>query len=289
MLSGLRTAAAAVVTAICSQLLGSSKASRLKALLLLQQLLQPVSAATGRAEQMQGAQKLQQQLVLVTFPAVYSILTAGDDSTLCCPNCKIAAAELLPAMAAVLQSQQALQLALSHCSSTVSGPVSGPVSTHEQGQTPNRQQDPAALLLAPLVQCSAQQLYELLQQQLPLPPTGSTADAAVAVVADGASPPTAHSSSSSSSQHPGLPLAARRPVLAQLQQLVGGLQSQQGLRQHAFIQTCQALAGAADAATDGSTTLERQLVLLQGMQLLQVCVCVCVCLHGLHAGSSRIW
>jgi hypothetical protein len=276
--AGLRTAAAATAAALMSQLLGGSKASRLKALQLLQQMLQrpttssanhsltaaPVAMAAG------GVQQLQQQLACVTFPAICSILAAGQSSRLFCPNCKASAAELLPAMAAVLQPQQALQLALSHSSSSSGGGEGtlrmASVSAQQDlaGNVSDKEQDPAALLLASLAKCSAQQLYELLQQQLTLLgacATGSSAgaanppDAAAAAgtLGGGAADPAVSSSSSSSSvswlSRAEL-ISAGRPLVTKLQQMVGGMRGREGLRRHAFIQTCQALTRAADAAAE---------------------------------------
>lgn len=43
-------------------------------------------------------------------------------------------------------------------------------------------------------------------------------------------------------------MSAGRPLVFKLQQMVGGMRGKEGLRRHAFIQTCQALTRAADAA-----------------------------------------
>lgn len=302
---GLRTAAAAIIAALSSQLLGSSKSCRLKALQLLQQLLQPArplhrgsksgpSHAAATAAETAAAicrvKQLQQQLVCITFPSTCSILAAGQDSPLYCPNCKTAAEALVPAMAAVLQPQQALQLALSY-SNTTSGSSSCAMRTvglsagsrqeqlravgQQQGQQQQQEegqdkehvcQDPGALLLAPLASCSAPQLYELLRQQLVTAKAACSTDCGVggacAELCHQAAPSAAPSATAASDTTAGaagseyraaeVP-AAQRQLLHQMQQLVGGLRGREGLRRHAFVQACQALMQALDAATAAST------------------------------------
>jgi hypothetical protein len=249
----LRNAAAAAATALISQLLGSSKASRLKALQVLLQLVQPLPSPTRRTSPSATAAAgtasvLQQQLVCITFPSICSILAAGQDSGLYCQSCKAVAEELLPAMAAVLQPQQALQLALYHsrtCSSSKDH-----AWQQQQQQEVDSTQHPEALLLASLAKCSAVQLYKLLKQQIQqaVPAVLHTPSASEgAAAAPGSSSGRCSSSSSSGSNTaPG----AVRPLLVQLRRLVGGIPGREAVRRQAFMQACQALSCAAAAAAD---------------------------------------
>lgn len=154
VLQGAASSMAAVLAAVQEQLLGSSKSCRVKALQLLQQLLAQTPAsgpsscavAAGTA----AITQLQQRCAVLAFPDICSILAAGQDSRLHCPNCKAAAELVLQAMAAVLQPQQALQLALSY----------------DAGSSDDGRVSPAGRLLVALSGCSGQQLHTLLQQQL---------------------------------------------------------------------------------------------------------------------------
>jgi hypothetical protein len=158
-------------------------------------------------------------------------------------------------MAAVLQPQQALQLALyhSHTYSNISS-TNCVLQRQQQQDEVDSSKRPEALLLASLAKCSAVQLYKLLKQQIQqaMPAVLHTLSASEGAAAAPGSSSGRCSSSSSSGGSSKTTSSAVRPLLLQLRRLVGGIPGREAVRRHAFMQACQALSCAAAAAAAGA-------------------------------------